>query len=260
MCQTKVFVAITITTVLVATYFGITLSNREEELASIVEINNQKGGPSDSSPSLTQTSESKLSTAIESASATSPIQTQSVTELQTSEAPNASSTSEPVPIPPQPSVPSNAGFVIALACGVCGVIALLVGTGVAGYCLLLSRRARDARARRELQTDSSSNRQDMPTTAEPTFGGSNASSDSRFASGMSSDFGPDQTTNGRGNGAGSNTWEGASGDTEYRAGAAAGAESIPMGERGGAIVGRKSRSGADGEGITLTVTKAESYV
>ena len=28
----------------------------------------------------------------------------------------------------------------------------------------------------------------------------------------------------------------------------------------GAIVGKKGRSGADGEGITLTVTKAESYV
>ena len=198
---TKVYVAITMTTVLIATYFSVTC---EEKLVPIVEMGIQKEEPSSS---LIQTSESMLSNTPESDSATSSIQTLSVTVLRTpNAAPNASSTSEIVPILPAPSVPSNAGFVIALAYGVCGVIALVVATGVAGYCLLLSRQAREARARRELGTDLSSevrsDEQDGSTTAESTFASSSASSDSRFAFGMSFKFGSDQTTNGLVGGAG----------------------------------------------------------
>lgn len=107
---TKVYVAITMTTVLIATYFSVTC---EEKLVPIVEMGIQKEEPSSS---LIQTSESMLSNTPESDSATSSIQTLSVTVLRTpNAAPNASSTSEIVPILPAPSVPSNAGFVIALA-------------------------------------------------------------------------------------------------------------------------------------------------
>lgn len=170
----------------------------------------------------------------------------------------AVTTDAPTPNPASPLVPSNTGFVIALVCGVCGMIALLVGTGVAGYCLLLSRRAREARARKELRMDLSSrtrsDEQDTAATAEPTFGGSGPGSGPRLNSGTSSVLEP--VTKGRGGG----TSEEAIGESEYRAGEATGSVNIPMAERGSAIVGRKSRSGADGEGITLTVTKAESYV